>query len=804
MTTEVEDEIEKPGFMDRVRGIHLGVKLILCGGAYFACFVLLVSIVFPALLEYGALRATGTYTATWEKIYGRQGNDEGSGVVLTEDGGFLVVGFSDVNPDQSGENESVYVLKIDADGEKVWEKTYGRGSACRVIAADDGTYLVRGAKGNDLFLMKIDPEGNVVWENTYPTENLSTASGIIGAGDGSSIIVGSTSDRHELDYDIFAWKVDRDGNLVWERTYGGAGGDLCQGIARTRDGNFILAGVTGSYGPVGYNIYLLKINGTGSILWEKTIDTAYPDWGWNFKVSRIIQGSDEGFLIAGWTGYRGAGRLDILLTKVDDEGNMVWQRTYGTSGDERPFDVAASQDGGFMVAAYHKPKPPETPTKRGKADVYLFKIDADGEVTWDHRYGGEYDDYALSITSDGVGGFVVAGATAHQADYHPEAQEDDLYLIRLSPIYSDSTKTTDDHVEETDNSTDPQDDTKPPGEQDQIEEPDNFPSPGSVLVAQGWFPELSIINDGYAVLLTTDESIEISYSSDGIQWSDPILVADAFQPGIGPMASLTIRQDNTYLVVYATEVKQGGFRIPRFFATTSSDGVEWSEPEELPGSRTIPIFHQILGISITETEVGELVLAFAADFLGPDGEVYGCDGEDYGTDRTEIFIMISGDGEEWSSPVLLNNTAGRPIRGAGPLTLLEKEGILTLAHTDLTATLKWLNNSGIYVATKHSSGWIDQQIVSEDLMICGIEAYMAHLENGTTIVAFNSKSWIHIISTNDLKNWRNPVRIMEGMSPSVIHLHGDSFMMAYVQDGNIYTVWLGEPYWTPWMGDDPE
>ncbi len=807
MTPEIEDEIEEPGFVNRLPRVHLGVKVIVAGAAYFACFMFLVSVIFPTLLEYDTLGAVGTYRRVWEKIYGGPGNGEGDGVIPTEDGGFLVVGFSGTDPDPAIDYANVYVLKIDEEGEKVWEKTYGRGSADSVIAADDGAYLVMGDKDDDTFLMKIDQQGNPIWMNTYPTENLSYATGIVSAGDGGCIIVGCTSDRYELNYDMFAWKIGPEGNKAWEKTYGGAGGDWGHGIVRTRDGNFILAGVTGSHGSAGYNICLLKIDGAGNILWEKTIDTAYPEYGWNFKLSRIVQGSDEGFLVSGWTGYRGEGRLDVLLTRVDDEGNMVWQRTYGTPGDERAFDVAASPDGGFMVAAYHKPEPPgpeESPVGRREADVYLFKIDAQGEATWDHKYGGSYDDYALCITCDHDGGFLIAGASAHQADYGPDSQEDDLYLIRLSPIYSESSKTTDNFTEAQNTSS--QGEVSPPEEPDEIQEPEHnqtvVPAPGPVVVAEGWDPELGLVEAGYALVFTTAEGISVVYSSDGLQWGDPTPVARASQTGVGAKASLTTRQDGTYFMVYATAIDQGGFEIPKLFAIMSTNGTGWSEPTPLRSSKTIPYFHQILGMSLVETQDGELVLAFAADFLGPRGEVYGYRGQDYGTDRTEVFIMKSGSGEDWSPPVLLNNTAGKPIRGAGSMSLLEREGTFTLVHTDLAAAPKWLNNTGVYVAVGNSSGWVDQQIVGRYLAPYSMGTSMARLENGTTIVAFDSNSWIYLISTDDLRQWREPVRLLEGMSPSVLPLDDDSFMLAYVQDGAIRTLWMRGLYEIPPTGDE--
>jgi hypothetical protein len=288
-------------------------------------------------------------------------------------------------------------------------KTYGGEIYDRfysVQQTSDGGYIVAGvthsfsAGGYDIFLIKTNASGNVQWAKTYGEISDEEAFSVQQTSDGGYIVAGVTDYFSAVIGDIFLIKTDANGNIIWAKTYGGTRGDSAYSVQQTSDGGYIVAGWTRSFGAYWYNIFLIKTDANGNVQWAKTYGRT--DYDLAFSVQ---QTSDGGYIVAGVTDYFSAGGYDIFLIKTDANGNIIWAKTYGgTSGDEA-YSVQQTSDGGYIVVGH------TNSFGAGYYDIFLIKTDANGNVQWAKTYGGTYSDYASSVQQTSDGGYIVAGTT---------------------------------------------------------------------------------------------------------------------------------------------------------------------------------------------------------------------------------------------------------------------------------------------------------------------------------------------------------------------------------------------------------
>ncbi|WP_176231860.1 Ig-like domain-containing protein [Candidatus Hakubella thermalkaliphila] len=157
--------------------------------------------------------------------------------------------------------------------------------------------------------------------------------------------------------------------LLWQKTYGGKDLDWASSIQQTKDGGYIVAGGTESFGAGGYDFYILKLDSTGKVLWEKTYGGEYYD-----EASSIQQTKDGGYIVAGYTTSFGTGSLDFYLLKLDPQGKVLWEKTYGGEYWDGAFSIQQTQDGGYIVAGY------TTSFGAGEEDFYILKLDPQGKT----------------------------------------------------------------------------------------------------------------------------------------------------------------------------------------------------------------------------------------------------------------------------------------------------------------------------------------------------------------------------------------------------------------------------------------
>jgi len=302
-------------------------------------------------------------------------------------------------------------------------KTYGLASsdvAYSVHQTSDGEYVLAGytysfgADYNDIFLVKTDARGNIIWAKTYGGTYHDYASSVQQTSDGGYIVAGYTTSFGAGYRDFFLIKTDVNGNLQWAKTYGGTHWDEAYSVRQTSDGGYIVAGWTYSFGAGSGDIFLIKTDANGNVQWAKTYGGIYWDEAYSVR-----QTSDGGYIVSGYTTSFGAGSGDIFLIKMDANGNLQWAKTYGGTDSEWAYSVQQTSDGGYIVVGTTRS------FGAGGSDFFLIKTDANGNIIWAKTYGGTDYDVVHSVQQTSEGGYIVAGGTlSFGAGYS------DLFLIK--------------------------------------------------------------------------------------------------------------------------------------------------------------------------------------------------------------------------------------------------------------------------------------------------------------------------------------------------------------------------------------
>jgi hypothetical protein len=375
-----------------------------------------VSVVLSVLL----LASFAPAQQKWIKTYGRATFDEGNSVQQTSDGGHIIAGGTDSSRAGLGD---VYLIKTNASGNTVWTRTYGGEGddhAFSVRQTSDRGYIIAGHTGSfgagnyDVYLLKTNASGTKLWDKTYGGSKADRGRSVQQASDGGYIIAGYTESFGAGHTDVYFVKTNASGDTLWTRTYGGKEGDQGNAVQQTSDGGYVIAGLTWSGGAGMMDVYLIKTNASGDTLWTRTYGGSDCDQG-----GAVQQTKDGGYIIAGSTSSFGAGQSDFYLIKTDASGDTLWTRTYG--GTDHDFGLAVQQtsDGGYVIAGH------TASSGAGDNDVYLVRTNASGDTLWTRAYGGPETDEGCDVRQTSDGGYVVAGYTRPLGP-----GSSDVYLIK--------------------------------------------------------------------------------------------------------------------------------------------------------------------------------------------------------------------------------------------------------------------------------------------------------------------------------------------------------------------------------------
>ncbi len=384
-------------------------------------------------------------TIEWQKLIGGNNEDEAFSIIQSGDGGYVVAGYSysddgDIAKHHKStdyNNSDYWIVKLDFAGNMQWQKSLGGSKddiAFSIIFTKDGGYAVAGysysndgdVSGNhgdaDFWVVKLDSEGKIQWQKSLGGSKEEYAYSIVQTIDGGYVVAGYT-DSNDGDVsgnhgnaDCWIVKLDSKGDIKWQKTLGGSGDDYANSIIQTSDGGYIFAGwsysndgdVSGNHGESDY--WIVKLDASGNIRWQKS-----PGGSGEDQAYCIIQTVDSSYVIAGYT-YSDDGDVkdnhgdsDYWIVKLDNAGNILWQKSLGGSGEDDAFSLVQSKQGNYIIAGYSNSSDGYVSDNHGYSDCWIVKLDEKGKIKWQKSLGGSEDDYANSIFQTQDGGFVIAG-----------------------------------------------------------------------------------------------------------------------------------------------------------------------------------------------------------------------------------------------------------------------------------------------------------------------------------------------------------------------------------------------------------
>ncbi|QMU29524.1 T9SS type A sorting domain-containing protein [Adhaeribacter radiodurans] len=487
------------------------------------------------ITDYWIVKTNANGEKLWDKTFGGNDRDELKAILATPDGGYLLGGSSKSNGNgnktqASRGYEDYWIVKISANGNKIWDKTFGGHLGdvlTTLIATPDGNYLLGGTSisgksgdkteagigGQEFWIVKIDGDGNKIWDKAYDNEgnDLSTLQSIVPSSDGGFLLGGTTSidkgnywvvkinsqglklwnksfggdaydnlsalanttdggyllggysnsgksgDKSEASRggnDFWVVKIDEAGKKVWDETIGGNGSDLLSALIKTPDGGFLLGGTTNS-GVSGEkseekrglgDYWVIKIDFNGVISWDRTLGGTNN----NEQLSSLLVTSDGNFLVGGssYSENNGdksqplKGIKDFWVIKLKEEKNapaLAWDMRFGGSGTDNLTDVIKTSDGGYLAGGYSDSKVSgdKSQNSKGKNDYWIVKTDKNGKKLWDKSFGGSDQDYLNRVIQTQDGGYLLAGSSlsGKSGDKSQPSQGDrDFWIVKTDAL----------------------------------------------------------------------------------------------------------------------------------------------------------------------------------------------------------------------------------------------------------------------------------------------------------------------------------------------------------------------------------
>ena len=344
-----------------------------------------------------------------------------------------------------------------------WQKTFGgtiNDEARSVRQTSDGGYIVAGYTVSndgdvdanygffDFWVTKLDTLGAVLWKKNYGGSSFEEAFAVEQTMDGGYVVAGYTESN---DNDVFgnhgqkdAWvlKLDSSGSILWQKCLGGSNWDEAWDIKVTLDGGFVLIGrsgsvdgdVSGNHGSLDY--WVVKLSATAQVEWQKSLGGTDYDFGYSINPT-----NDGGYIVAGEsqsidgdiTGNPSG--LAAWVVKLNFEGKIEWQKAMGGSGLDRANEILQTREGGYMVFGQTNSTNGDVSGNHGGYDYWAVKLSNAGIIEWQKAFGGSSEDYGQSIKQTKDGGFVTTGlANSNNGDVTGNHGGGDLWIVKLTEM----------------------------------------------------------------------------------------------------------------------------------------------------------------------------------------------------------------------------------------------------------------------------------------------------------------------------------------------------------------------------------
>ena len=314
----------------------------------------------------------------WAKSYGGAQGETRATIAATHDGGFVFAATSSTfTTDTVSGGSAVWVSRLNSLGGIVWQKSYegsGTDGANAIQQREDGLIVVAGHTSSfgsqtkpNAWIFVLDPAGAIAWQKAYGTNDTETLYDVRATSDGGYIAVGHIGSPATPD----AWilKLTPNGTITWQRSLGGPGVEMAYSVREAKDGGFIVVGYTNSAGRGGTDGLVLKLSPSGAKEWAMTYGGPRDEF-----LRAAVETRDGGYIAAGSTQSFGAGEHDYWLVKLGPKGDVVWQKTFGGLGDDFGTAVQQTPNGEYVAAGT------SGSFGAGADDVLLVKVTGQGNI----------------------------------------------------------------------------------------------------------------------------------------------------------------------------------------------------------------------------------------------------------------------------------------------------------------------------------------------------------------------------------------------------------------------------------------
>jgi len=340
--------------------------------------------------------------------------DAAADVISTRKGEIILVG----RTDSYSQDMNVNVMKLDAQGNVTWDRTYGGNEteeATEIIETKDGGFLIVGNSDSyskndnesDIWLLKINTNGEREWEKALQTPDIiDEGHSVVETQEGDFIIVGNATTLGNGNTDAVMLKVSKKGDIIWQKVFGGAG---------SQQANHIIKNV-GGYAVVGsaeiqkrrWDMWLFTTDKEGNMLWQQNYGGSDNEMG-----NTVAQNPDGSYVMVGFTYTFAEGSLDAWVVKTDEKGDKLWGKSFGGLSTDEAFDVLLTKENNILIAGYSdiyvSDKNFNNTSKEGN-DIFIACLDQSGNELWKDFFGGKGTQrvYAIVEKEDG---YILAGLT---------------------------------------------------------------------------------------------------------------------------------------------------------------------------------------------------------------------------------------------------------------------------------------------------------------------------------------------------------------------------------------------------------
>ena len=347
------------------------------------------------------------------RTFGTDFYDYGYGIDETFDGGVIICGSKEYRSDRT---KDAVIIKTDEDGFGEWEKHFGGAGNEEFYSVKqcmNGGFIAAGYSssyggGNDVYVVKVDHYGNFEWDQIYGGSNIDKAYEIIETMNGDFVLVGFTNSPgiSNGNHDFWLQKIDNQGNTIWRKAFGELNHEMGYDVEELNDGSLLVVGSKDYYDEAGKDIYLIKTDSLGNMIWEKTFGSsgAYDEIAYS-----IHPAYPTGYLICASTNSRDNGWFDPQVIKIDYDGNMQWSAIYnGSSHGHTRWSSTPTFDGGAVIigtTTYFQNEP------GSDEDIMIIKIDQNGQQLWDRAFEGGESDWGWAIKETCINELIIVGST---------------------------------------------------------------------------------------------------------------------------------------------------------------------------------------------------------------------------------------------------------------------------------------------------------------------------------------------------------------------------------------------------------